>query len=648
MRDQILKRFPIWRRRILLVVVAGVPLLFVRTLNDPINVPKLSLLMIGVTLAAALRAVELLQGANRDSLKLMVIPVAAIAVPLLIATVLSPYRWWALFGHYPRFAGLIPYVFTALLGVLIADAFVGDVRSLAWAFAGAGALAGLYALIQFAGLDPFEWSVKGKEAERVVVSTLGNPNFAGAFFAITAPVGVALALTDRHRAMAVSVSLLCIIGLVAARSEAAWAAGLAGLVIVIAGRFEERFPLARFAAFAIAGAVALVVAGSVVAAVAGVDRVPETIGRRGEWWIAAARMTKTYPVAGRGPNAFALEHPRFRTIADGSQVGLDITDDPHSVILSFATAAGGLGVVGYALFAGWGIAAGARRDGGLVTRAFTGAFVAYLIQGLVSVDTVALRAAGWVSLGALVATLQVSSAAVKAGRKAKSKRTNGPIKGLPAIVVVCLLGLFLVSVAFRLFSSDAAFASANRHFARGDFNAAQAAYEQSSAFRGEPTYRRVYGSRLGVAAVAVGDQGGASFIAQARDAFDFVNDLPHVNSIVDYARVMIAWSEFEPEAGAIAVDLYRRAVELDPNDPALLSDAAGVFVEQGDYEAAVAVLTPRVDVFDRAELWGALALAHANLGDREEATAAIETALALLPGDPRALQAQQLLEGNGP
>jgi len=619
-------------------------LLFIRTLNDPINVPKLALLIVGVTIVAVLRTVELLQGASHDTLKQLIVPAGAVVAPLFIAMLFSPYRWWALFGHYPRFIGLVPYVFAAALGILTADAFARDVRPVAWAVAGSGAVAGFYAVLQFAGLDPFDWTVKGAEAERVVASTLGNPNFAGAFLAMAAPVALGLAFVDEKRWIALGLTSCALVGLAVTTSQAAWVAAVAGVVIVCAGRFEGRVRWAGAAALVVTAGLALVVAGSVLAAIAGVDRVPETIGRRGEWWVAAARMTQAYPVVGRGPNAFALEHPRFRTIEDGSQVGLDITDDPHSVLLSFGTSAGALGVFGYLTFAGWGVATAGRRGTDMLSRAFAGAFIAYLLQGLVSVDTVALRAVGWTCLGALVAAvfIPITDSKWRPRVQRKAKRRNEPLRAIPAVAAVGLVGLFLISVGVRLFSSDAAFAQANRLFLEGDVAPAQESYERAISFRGDPVYRRTYGNRLGAVAVAV-EERGEPLIREAREQFAFVEELPHVNSIVDYAKVMIAWSEIDPGAAEVAVDLYRRAVELDPRDPALLADASSFLIAAGEYEAAIAALSPIVDDFGRAELWGALALAHANLDEREEATAAIDKALALSPGDALALQAQQLL-----
>src|SRR5687767_4669353 len=126
MRETLLKEGPRVRRAVLLGLVVLVPLLFLRNLNDPINVPKLGLLIVAVSVVAAIRIAELLQTRDLDGIRLLAVPAAALAVPLLVGWMFSPYKAWALWGFYPRFLGLLPYLFVIAFGVLLADAFRGD------------------------------------------------------------------------------------------------------------------------------------------------------------------------------------------------------------------------------------------------------------------------------------------------------------------------------------------------------------------------------------------------------------------------------------------------------------------------------------------------------------------------------------------
>lgn len=647
-RDLLTTEGPRIRRAILLGLVALVPLIFLRTLADPINVPKLGLLIIGVSIVIALRIAELLQDRDLSGLKLLMVPAGAVALPLSLSWVFSPYRSWALWGSYPRLLGLLPYLFVILFGMLLAEAFRGRAFQVAWALVAAGGLSGAYALVQFAGLDPFTWSVKGADATGIVVSTLGNSNFAGGFFAIVLPVGVALFLVDRnHRWWSGGFAAAAAGGWVVAGSEAAWAAGLAGLS-VMAGIGLARSQKLRIAGLLAAVGLAAVVVAAVIASMGGYGEstIPLTIQRRGDWWQAAVSMGEASPILGRGPNAFAIEHPRYRTIEDVRQSGLDITDDPHSVIMSFFSAGGVLGLSGYLLAAGWGL----RRvfttpTGDLVASAFAGAFVAYVIQSWVSIDTVALRTAGWTALAGLVAS--TSPAARHIVSKARKKERPQPLRALPAVLGAASLGLVGVWAGSGLVTADAHFGHAAALVDRGEGDAALLEFEEAIAFAGNTHYRRTYGNFLGRVAPAAGESG-ARFIEKARDAFAFVDGLPHVNSLVDYARVLLAWSEVSPSAAEEALDLYLLAARYDPLDGVLLLEVSDVAIEQQRFDEVIRILDPVSGDVATGPLLGNLALAHARLGQEAEARSALGRALELSPTDESTLEATAVLEEGTP
>ncbi len=633
------------RRGLMLALVVLVPLLFLRTVNDPINVPKLGLLIVGVSIVAAIRLSEALQDGDVHGLKLVAVPAAALALPLVIGWLFSPYKGWALWGVYPRLLGLLPYLFVIAFGVLLAETFRGDPAPVARAAVFAAAVAGAYALIQAVGLDPFVWALGSDVQEKIVVSTLGNSNFAGAFFAITLPVGLALVAhdADRRVAMAVATGLIGI-GWIVTQSQAAWAAGLAGTGVFAGFALAQRWRRARLAAAAAATGIAVVVAGTVVAGIVGVaeSTIPLTIQRRGDWWQAATAITTASPVVGRGPNAFALEHPQYRTAEDVRQVGLDITDDPHSVFLSYLTGAGVIGAVGYLVALGWVVNQVRRsKSMGIMAAAFLGALTAYFIQSLVSIDTVALRTAGWTALAGFVASVTPAAPAVMPSRTKKKKARREPLRAVPALGLLVVVGLAGVWMGVQLVLSDARFAHADDLLDEGQGQPALDAYEAAISFNGNVYYRRVYGNVLGDIAVAAGNDGHV-FMDKAGDAFDFVHELPQVNATLDYARTLKDWAAVEPSAAGEAADVYVLAVSYDPIDTPLLSEAATSLLELEAHQEVVAILAPVVDRLDQPVLWGSLALAHARLGNVEDARGSAERALALDPANAPALEAQKI------
>lgn len=646
------RKAPELRRRILLVLVAGIPLLFLRVTYDPINVPKLSLLVIGVGAALGLRIAEWGQGMSAEGIKRLAVPATAMATPLIVAWVLSPYRGWSLFGNYPRFTGLLPYLVAILLGVLLADAFAGRAEQIGWALLAAGGVAGAYAALQFAGVDPFSWSVKGAEV-KVVASTLGNSNFAGSFFAIVLPIGLALlVLEPDRRRFSIPLLALTAIGWLAASSQIAWAAGLAGLAIVGGSLLAGRNRAAPLAGVAVAGSAALAVVGAIAFSGFLSDIVPVTLERRSEWWQASMSMSADAPILGNGPGSFALEHTRYRTVEDAAQVTFDIIDDPHSIFFSFLTGAGAFGVIGLLAAAAWIFREGWRSRETLLAAAFFGATVAYFVQALAGVDTVALRSMFWcVTAGLVTASLPLPDRSPRSPRgRARSKRKvveKQPATALPLALLGTAIAFLGAWWGVSSTINDARFLSGQNAIDGGRFEEGRSATEQAIAFRGEPIYRRELGRDLGriSLALAEGEQAEAAetFREDAVEEFDYTEELPHSNSIVDLARILRDWNEYDESVAARALDSYTRAVRLDPVNPALLGEAGEFARTIRAYEDIENMLQPTAEEVDTPLVWGLLGLAEAHLGSATEAEAAIERALALDPSEENAIQAQEVL-----
>src|SRR5918996_1216494 len=429
-RSFLLEKGPVVRRYILLTVVIGVPVLFLRTGQDPFNVPKLALMTAGVALAGTLRLAEARRGRSLEPMKRLLVPAAAIAGPLVVAWLFSPYRGWALLGKYGRFQGLLPYLLVITLGFLLVDAFEGRPKQLAWAIVVAGSFVAFYGIVQFVGADPFIWAFPDDRLTTQSLSTLGNSNFAGGFLGITLPLAVGLALVDqRKRGRAVRLSILILLGLLASKSEGGWAAGLAGTATLVGFWASWRRPSAKML-----GAVAGVVAIAALLAVGAYtilrpdnSLVPETLKLRAWWWQEAGRMAADAPIVGRGPNAFAVEVWQYRVVPEAEATQYAAPDDPHSVPLSFLAAAGGVGLIGFLAVFGW-VAWQARKLQATdpLSAAFLGGIVAYFVQSFLSIDELSLRVGLWTVLAGFVASLVPAQKGVPANKK--RKKTAAPTK----------------------------------------------------------------------------------------------------------------------------------------------------------------------------------------------------------------------------
>ena len=662
--NPILEHGPRLRRAVLLVGAIGTPLFFLRIIEDPFNLPKLSLLTMVVTVALAIRIAEALQGSTPSEAKRLWIPAAAIAAPISLSWLFNDRRAWAWFGEYARYQGLFPYLLVVLFGLLLVDAFSGRARTLGWAMTVGGGAVGGYAALQWIGGDPFVWAVGGQQS-RQALSTIGNPNFASAFIGICLPVMIAVWSEERvRRATALRLIVLAVVGLVLTFSQGGWAGGIAGTAIVLGYREALRRPRARTAGLLIAGLVAMGAFGAVVFAIAKPDTtlLPYTVAYRGQWWIEAVEMTFDSPVIGSGPNAFALEGTKYRTDLDAALNRYDFADDPHSIYLQFAANSGLLGLIGFLGVAAWVLLRVPRAGSSLLHVGFWAAAVAYFVQALVSIDELSVRTALWIALAGIAATevAEVARTSSKPSKKKTTSRRNrvrAPLRSLPAVVVVAVLGLVALWWPLKWVLADVSVHSGMDAFNRTEPGQAMDHFESALALRDLPHYRLQYGSKLGEAAAnqEESSDAGEPYYEAMPEQFSYLEDVPQLFGYINQARYQYAWwSETEDEnALERSAELWASALEIDPRNPLLRAEMAEVLGNLDREQQALDVLGPAIEVMelgshpDYARVWAAVARSRLALGDTDGARQAVERALVYDPEFEGALQVQSALAGSG-
>ncbi|MFN2525338.1 MAG: O-antigen ligase family protein [Actinomycetota bacterium] len=661
----VLEKGPGVRRALLVGMLVAVPALFLRMLNDPFNVPKLALLILGVTIVGAIRIAEMLQGgAGVGASRAYLVPAVAIVIPLLAAWMFSQYRAWAVFGEYGRFQGLLPYFVVLAFGLLVADAFQGRLTLLAWGFVGGGAVVAAYAVVQWLGADPFNWVSADVELENVSLSTLGNSNFSGGYLGIVFPICLVLAADARTRVRGIQVGLLLLAGLLATNSQGGWVAAAAGGVTTAGFLIAGRFPGARRWGLLAAAAVLVGVVGVVGFTIVKTDSAltSEYVVWRGRWWQAATSMGLESPIVGRGPNTFAIEGIGHRTVEDAMRLNYRFADDPHSVFFSFVSTAGILGAAGFLFLLGWTIRSGWSLWGAdLWAAGFLGAAMAYFVQSAVSIDELTLRAGFWCAVGGLVAArntpqeMPVSRAAQRRKQMKRRKRpAREPLRAVPALAVLVLGALFVSWWAGRFVLSDGRVRAGLVLFEAGDPEAATSEFRRALAFRADDRYRQLFASRLATVSLGAdpGAQDVAGYFERAEDNYLALRERGRLADAVEYARLLHRWAEFDPAKDAESIAEYRRAIRLDPLNPLIRVELADVLSAQEEPEGALAVLEEleplMLDINTaNAQFWGAVAETRARLGEIDGARAAVDRALALDPNDGRALTAVTLIDQAG-
>lgn len=648
MRELLLEYGPKLRRAILLGLTAGVPLIFLRFTADPFGVPKLGLLMMGLSLVLGLRLLEILQGASRKGLDRIAFPALTFMIPLLISWLITPYKGWSLFGWYPRFLGLIPYALVILYGVLIGDAFARRTTEIAWTFAITGTTVGAYGLLQVVGADPFAWNTAGGGSS-FAISTFGNSNFVGTYLAMCLPFFPALWMLaperrDRLLWMAGTVAAGCVVTL----SEAAWASAFAGLLVIGGFLFSNRWRLAPMAGLVLSGTIAASLGAIVLyrAVVPGTG----SITYRGYWWRAAADMAAQSPLWGRGPASFALEGIQYRPSLDAILFGYGFPDDPHAVFLSLLTAAGALGVIGFLTLLVWIVRTGyvAAKDR-IITAAFLASAIVYFVNSVTTIDDLALRVTLWSAIGGLAASVFSGETPLDSKRRARRSSQRGrprwDLVAPPAVVLIVAASLAVLMWSALFVAADANLRHGKQLFLEDRVEEARSQFRSAIGFRSDYVYRQVYGLYLGLEAVedpASGDE----LIAEMHQSFSYLDDVPYIPAMSDYANRLFAWGEFDEAAYEESLEVFRNARRLDPLNPLLAVDMAEVLVELDRPEDAIRLLESyRAEVEGLlSEFHAALGLAYFHAGELESARAELEQALSINASDATAVKLQGLLD----
>lgn len=280
-----------------------------------------------------------------------------------------------------------------------------------------GVVAGI-GILQTTGIDPIRGVAAGQ-----AVSTLGNPNFAGALAAALLPLALALVLCPGDRAirvlMFVCAGLLLAEGILS-RSRGAWVGSAAGLAIFGAfflfGRLPAEVRLLRRAVAASAFGFLLVTVGLGAATDVGkrfLDSFRDgTSGVvRPSVWRGSLRMFRDKPWTGHGTGGFPAAYMAYREEDEARLSGnVSRVEDPHCEPLRIAAENGVAGIVAGAVLllaiavsARHALARGVGIRPYLVAVGILSSLVALLISGLVNpLGTVpSLALVGWVLVAVL-------------------------------------------------------------------------------------------------------------------------------------------------------------------------------------------------------------------------------------------------------
>lgn len=616
------------RRRVLEGLVFAVPLFFLWDVtNGAYAGPKLVLLAVGIALAGSLWLAEWLLGGGPFAGRGIAVPAALAAVPVVLAWAATDYKGWSLLGAYERYDGFVPALLVVAAGALLLDAFDGDFRRPAWAFAASAALVALYTVAQSVGIDPLAIPVF-----EFVPSTIGHSNFVGGFLGIALPVTLALwtSSTGAARAAAMAGAVLVALGILLAGSQGGWLGSAAGVSVFAGAVAGQRFKRAPVLGWLGAGAVAAAGAGIVVFSfVRPFDPlVPDTVRARGFWWREAVAMGMDSPVWGHGPSTFAIEGSHYRRVDDAFAHDRTFTDVPHSVPLGQFADQGALGLAGFCALVLWTIRRGLRSGGDPLAAGSAAGAAAYFTQSLSSIDSIALTLPLWLCVAAL--------ASGEPARE-RTRRAEGAWRAVVAGGLVVALTGVTAWWGLRFLAADAGVLRATETFGNGRTAEGIALFEDALRLRDNEEYRHVYGSILGAAALR-DPADGADEIARMREVFSYLDDFPEVRAMSSYGDALHQWSVYDDSVLPDALAQFERALELDEWGPTRRVWTAEVLIALDRADDAVTLLEEMVPLMRdddlsfysnyHARIWAGLSIAYFHADRADDAQAALDEALA--------------------
>ena len=378
---------------------------------DPINLPKFVILGTCGFAAIGNLAPYVKRMINSEARNLAFSVMAFLIVLLLVLFTSDANVWAQVFGAYGRNTGLLAYIGLALM--LASVVFVSNlhfVRTLIWVLISTGIVNAIYGMVQWSGNDPINWN----NPYNPIVGTLGNPNFVSAHLGIAGLASLALVL-EKSRALVSRVVLLgnIVVSLfVIERSNSSQ--GLLvfalGSTIILYSRFLRTFhSIIRFAYW-------FVVVGVSVVGVFGIlNKGPlasylyqVSVTYRGDYWRAGWKMTMDNPLFGVGLDSYGDWYRFSRTEAAALRRGPDVTSNSaHNVFLDISSNGGFLLLGAYLLIMGLIVRSGLRvlrksKDFDAVGVGLVSAWLAYVIQSVISINQLGLAIWGWVLGGAII------------------------------------------------------------------------------------------------------------------------------------------------------------------------------------------------------------------------------------------------------
>ena len=478
------------------LTAALVPLLIIPGLLTYFDVtPKIAILLFGTALILLYRSENLRNIAAMLRAPLGRCWTALLAATFLataIATTFSTHPSLSLNGGTWRRFGLLSET-AVLLFALCASGWLAanrkNIQTILRAATAAGALAALYGIAQYFGIDPLlpAQAYQAGEGPFTIVrppGTLGHADYFAAWLIFIVFASIALARLEKAgwpKTAALAVTALAAFAIVLSGTRSALLGLLIGAAIyILAGRLRIRL---RFITFSLACAAALALfsyspLGAKLRARLHWSLDDVRGGARLLLWRDSLRMAAHRPITGFGPETFVTEFPPFESLDLARAYPDFYHESPHNLFLDAFSSRGLIGLLPLFALCALGAWAAARliRLGDPLGVPLAAALAGLLACQQFSVLIVPTALYFYLLLAILVAAVMPTASPSPNSQPSLRAAYYFPL----ALAAAILLAVFAV----RLLIADSALAISERRIAAGDAAGAAQAYQ--TVLRFEP------------------------------------------------------------------------------------------------------------------------------------------------------------------
>jgi O-antigen ligase len=421
-------------RRLVLLTGVATTLIVWPPLADPINFPKMFILLILGTWIFGTVVVDVIMSKTfRFSLGQWAI--LLFIVCLLIAALLTPVHYTAFFGANHRNDGALSYFAMAVLSFAAMMSFKPGSAWLVRNFVlTLGGILGFYGVLQSTKHDPFHWVL----SYGPVIGTLGNPDFMSAILGVSAIAPVWILLKTKNWWLRIAAALVALMELYAVQKGGssqgilAFGAGFVMLIVVRLWQIHKVAGIVSLVGAAIGAGVVLL--GILNKGPLAAHIYQTSLKNRQDYWHGAIGMFKAHPLAGIGIDRLGEFYPQYAPRVQFVQG--QGTDNAHSVFLQLMATGGLLVIIPYVLILLAILITALRgffKARGQIQFDIAAMFALWfglLLVSIVSIDNLGVAVWFWILGGALygVSQKQIAASVVHANQP-NSKGQSSKVQG---------------------------------------------------------------------------------------------------------------------------------------------------------------------------------------------------------------------------